>query len=90
MKTLTPEQMDTAQKITPVAMKTQDTPGGIVTFTVTPTEGRYALASTPFEVIGAHEGYSTIGAAIARMLSCAEAVAHDRFPTPARQEVIAA
>lgn len=90
MKTLTPKQMDVAQETAPVAMKTQETPGGIVTFAVTPLDTHYALSSAPFEVVGAHEGYSTIGAAITRMLSCADAVAHDRFPAPVPRGAVAA
>lgn len=90
MKTLTSEQMDVVQETAPVAMKTQKTPGGIVNFAVTCVGDCYALASVPFEVIGAYEGYPSLGAAIARMMSCADAVAHDGFPPPVYQDGVAA
>lgn len=89
MKTLTPEQMDTAQATPPVALKTQETPGGTVTFAVTPMDEGFAVTSAPFEVIGAPEVYEALSVAISRMLECARAVANDQFP-PLHSEQVAA
>lgn len=80
MRLLTPEQMDVAQSGSPLAMKTQGTPSGLITFTVTPVDGLFAVASSPFEFVGAHEGYPTASEAISRMLACASAAARDEFP----------
>lgn len=89
MKTLTPQQMDEAQGTTPVAMKSQETPSGVVTFTITRVDDCFAVASSPFEVIGAPEAHPTMPEAIDRMLECARAVANDQFP-PCRVEQAAA
>lgn len=80
MKTLTPQQMDAAHGVPPVAVKRQETPSGPVVFSVTITEEGFAVASSPFEVIGAPELHPGMSEAISRMLTCARAVANDEFP----------
>lgn len=80
MTRLTAHQMDAAQGRTPVALKALESPSGPITFSVTPIDGVFALASVPFEVVGAHEVHETLSAAIARMLECASAVSRDEFP----------
>lgn len=89
MKTLTPQQMDAAQDAAPIALKSQETPSGVVTFTVTRVGDCFAVASSPFEVIGAPEAHPAVSEAISRMLECARAVANDQFP-PRRVEQEAA
>lgn len=89
MKTLTPEQMDTAQATPPVALKGQGTPSGTVVFAVTPVDDGFAVSSSPFEFVGAPEVYGSMSAAVDRMLECARSVAADQFP-PTRREQEAA
>lgn len=87
--TLTAQQMDEAQETSPVAMKVQETLNGPVVFSVLPALKGFALASTPFEVVGAFEHHPTLPEAITRMLECSQAVAKDEFP-PALSEKAAA
>lgn len=88
MTILTPEQVERLGDIAPVALNAQETPGGLITVVVTPTGGCFAVSSLPFEVIGAPEVYTSLSAAIDRMMECARAVASDQFP-PIREQVAA-
>ena len=80
MKTLTPHQMDAMGGVAPVALKSLEAPSGPVTFTVTPADDGFIVASAPFEVIGAPEVHPSMPEAIDRMLECARAVSNDEFP----------